>query len=176
MTKALSNDVVSLRAPEPEDLECLYSWENDSDQWINGSTLVPFSRFSLRQHIENAGRDIFETKQLRLMIVDVSSNKTVGVIDLFEFEPHHKRAGVGILIAPTFQQKGFATQALNVLKHYVFSVLHLNQLHAVVSCQNLASQKLFQHCSFIQAGVLQKWNYTSVGFEDVIVYQCINEL
>lgn len=176
MNKALCNDAVLLRAPEPEDLDCLYRWENDSNQWVNGSTLVPFSRFTLRQHIEQAGTTIFETKQLRLMVVDVSTNQTVGVIDLFEFEPHHKRAGVGILIDAAHQQKGYATQALSVLKHYAFAVLQLKQLHAVVSCTNTTSQKLFQHSGFIQAGILQKWNCTQDGFEDVVVYQCLNSL
>ena len=38
----LSNETVSLRAPEPEDLELLYHWENNPEWWGLGNTLAPY--------------------------------------------------------------------------------------------------------------------------------------
>ena len=43
--KWLENDTIRLRALEPEDLDLLYAWENDTSLWEFGSTLVPYSRY-----------------------------------------------------------------------------------------------------------------------------------
>lgn len=69
MSKLLQDDTILLRALEPEDLDILYEWENDTDLWKYGSSLSPFSRFALRQYLVYAQQDIYQTKQLRLMIV-----------------------------------------------------------------------------------------------------------
>jgi len=47
----LSYGKVRLRSLEPEDLELLYLWENDPSIWKVSNTLVPFSRFILRQYL-----------------------------------------------------------------------------------------------------------------------------
>jgi diamine N-acetyltransferase len=172
MDRLLSNDRISLRAMEPEDLDCLYRWENDDRLWAFGSTLAPFSRYVLRQYIENASQDLFEAKQLRLMIVEASSDIPIGTIDLYDFDPFHLRAGIGILIDADHQKKGFAGEALSVLKGYAFKFLKMNQLYAFIPAMNIASQHLFRRSGFIEAGLLRKWNKASEGMEDVYVYQC----
>ena len=66
--KQLSNDKVVLRALEPEDVELLYGWENDSDLWQVSNTLAPFSKYVLTQFIESQMQDIYQTRQMRLVI------------------------------------------------------------------------------------------------------------
>ena len=51
--KYLSGTNIHLRALEPEDLDILYHSENDSSLWQYGSTLVPYSRFTLREYLQN---------------------------------------------------------------------------------------------------------------------------
>ena len=99
MKSFLSNDTITLRAIEPEDIELLFSWENDPEIWEVSHTLVPYSKYILALYIKNADKDIYESKQLRLMI-DTADGKTIGAIDLFDFEPYHSRVGVGLLILP----------------------------------------------------------------------------
>ena len=55
-TRFLEDEVIRLRALEPEDLELLYRWENDSALWEFSSTLAPFSRYLLKEYIENAAQ------------------------------------------------------------------------------------------------------------------------
>ena len=43
---------VQLRALEPEDLEFVYAIENDADYWHLGNTIVPFSKFALKEYLE----------------------------------------------------------------------------------------------------------------------------
>ena len=87
MADQLKNNLVRLRALEPEDVDILYRWENDIDVWKVSNTIAPFSKYILRQFIENQKYDIYETKQLRLIIEALETQKPVGTIDLFDVLP-----------------------------------------------------------------------------------------
>lgn len=60
----LQNKTVCLRAPEPEDLELLYSWENNPEWWEIGNTLAPYSRYLLKEYIAESHRGIFDLETI----------------------------------------------------------------------------------------------------------------
>lgn len=170
----LENELIRLRALEPSDIDVLYSWENNTENWLISSTVVPFSRNILEQYILNSHEDIFSAKQLRLIITDkFRNNKIVGAIDLFDFDPLHKRAGIGILIDPQERGKGFGFLALEQLKVYCFSVLHVHQLYANILSSNTISLSLFQKCNFEIIGTKKDWVYSPYGWFDECLLQCI---
>jgi diamine N-acetyltransferase len=167
---------ISLRAVEPEDLEILYSWENDSSYWILSSTVTPFSRYTLKRYIENSHRNIYESGQLRLMIDHNVSNTTVGTIDIFDFDPFHRRAGLGILIAnKESRRKGLASMALTCLIQYCFTTLHLHQLYCNILSNNKPSLELFAKHGFREIGIKKEWIKTADGFIDEHLLQLIND-
>lgn len=94
----LKGNTIYLRALEPEDLEFVYAIENDESIWEVSNTQTPYSRFLIRQYLENAQQDIYEAKQLRLAICKNGTPEAIGLIDLFDFDPRNQRAGVGIVI------------------------------------------------------------------------------
>ena len=51
MTMIAGKPQVRLRALEPEDLDILYRYENDSSLWEVGTTIAPFSRKQLYDYI-----------------------------------------------------------------------------------------------------------------------------
>lgn len=169
----MQNEQLLLRAPEPEDLDLLYAWENDPNGWENGITLAPISRFSIREHILEAGKNIYENGQTRLIIELKSDHKPIGVVDLFDFDPHHKRAGVGILIDVAYRRKGMAKKALQLLEEYAFNHLILNQLYCLISENNLGSKRLFESVGFQQSGLLKNWINRAGHHQSVVIYQCL---
>ena len=164
-----------LRALEPEDLEFLYQIENNETFWEVSHTQAPFSKFLLKQYLENAHLDIFEAKQLRLLIENASTKEQIGLIDLFDFNPQHKRAGVGILIHPEYQKNGFASDALSILIKYSFSHLNLHQLYANITSDNSKSISLFTKHNFNKIGLKKDWILSDGNFKDEILYQLIKE-
>ena len=113
----LENDAVRLRALEPNDVDLLYVWENDMDVWRVSTTIAPISRKALADYIKHSGLDIYQAKQLRLVIEDKGDSLTsVGLIDLFNFDPFHRRAEVGLLVArQSDRHRGYATNALMLM-------------------------------------------------------------
>lgn len=176
--KVLQGKFICLRAPEPEDLELLYLWENDTGIWQLGNTLTPFSRYILKQFIESANQDIYEVKQTRFMIdlaLSDSTKKTIGTIDLFDFDPYNNRAGIGILIADTTERgKGYASDALDTLIQYAFEILKIHQLFCNVTIDNLLSLNLFKNKGFTVIGEKKDWIRNSNGWIGEYTLQLIN--
>lgn len=169
----LSNSILRLRALEPEDLDMLYLWENSAPLWIHGNSLSPYSRMALRQYInETQQTDIYESKQLRLVIELIEDKSAVGVIDLYDFDIRNRRAGIGILVDPAYRGKGYASQSLVIVQEYAFSFLALHQLYAHILESNEISLHLFAKAGYKQTGILKDWVQVKKGiFENVHIVQ-----
>ncbi len=172
--KMLEGKKVLLRALEPEDLDFLYKTENNTDFWEVSHTITPFSKYILQQYIANSHLDLFEAKQLRLIIQPIDNSNPVGMIDLYDFNPIHKRAGVGIVILKEAQNKGFASEALQLLVRYSFTILEIHQLYANVGIDNIASQHLFEKHAFKKIGVKKDWLFSNGSYKDELFYQLIS--
>lgn len=173
MKSYLSNDTITLRAIEPEDIELLFSWENDPEIWEVSHTLVPYSKYILALYIKNADKDIYESKQLRLMI-DTAQGKTIGAIDLFDFDPYHSRVGIGLLIHNCEDRsKGYATAALELLISYCFNKLNIHQLYVNIETGNKISLQLFEKHGFNICGTKKEWLLTDSGWKDELMLQLI---
>jgi diamine N-acetyltransferase len=167
---------VNLRALEPDDVEVLYAWENDRSIWHLSNTITPFSRFTLEQYVLNAGQDIYATRQLRMMIDLIEpreETRSIGSVDLFDFEPSHQRAGVGILLLEAFRGKGYASEALDLLINYAFDVLQLHQLFTNIATNNTESIRLFESKGFQFIGTKKEWNRSRNKWQDESMYQLI---
>ncbi len=168
---------IKLRALEPTDVDILYHWENDDKIWHLSNTVTPFSRFDLEQYVISSQQDIFTTKQLRLMIdkIDKGNQKvTIGSIDLFDFDPANKRAGIGILIEKEERRKGYAAEALELLLEYCFKILHLHQVYCNITINNTSSLNLFKKYNFVIIGIKKEWLHIRDEWVDEHILQLIN--
>ena len=157
----LQGKSIYLRALEPEDLEFVYAIENDESIWEVSNTQTPYSRFLIRQYLENAHQDIYEAKQLRLVICKNEDFEAIGLIDLFDFDP--RNSGIG-------------TEALDLLIQYAFTKLNLHQLYANIDLENEVSLALFTNFGFQNIGIKKQWNLINGRYKDEALFQLINNL
>ena len=160
----------SLRLLEPSDLDFLERIENDTRLWKYSNTTKPFSNEVLKIYIQNAKQDIVDAGQQRFVIVDSDSNK-LGLIDLFDYEPKHARAAVGVVIIEEFRGKGYAKEGLRLLEENVIQKLNLHQLYAGVSIENNPSRALFKAAGYIETAVKKDWSYYENQFHNEIIVQ-----
>jgi len=171
----LTGNTIYLRALEPEDLEFVYHVENNEKIWEVSNTQTPYSRFLIKQYLENAHQDIYEAKQLRLVICKKDSNKAIGLIDLFDFDPKNHRAGIGILIEkPDERGNGFGYESLELVINYSFTHLNIHQLYANISSNNEVSLKLFAKFGFQKIGIKKDWHFSQGKYHDEVFVQLIN--
>ena len=164
----------AIRTREPEDIEPLYQWENDYQLWSVSGTTAPFSREVLRNFIVNQKFDIYATRQARFIIATINDSRAIGTIDLFDFEPQHLRAGIGILIyAESDRRMGYATEALQIIERYAIEVLNMHQLYCNIMANNIASLTLFTSAGYNEIGRKPEWNKTQNGWQDEIIFSKI---
>jgi len=172
----LQTNLCYLRALEPEDLDFIYQIENDETVWEISQTITPYSRFLIKEYLENAHKDIFEVKQQRFVICTFK-DEPVGLIDVFDFDVKNKRAGVGVLIYGEENiGKGYGTDALKMVVNYCFKHLDLHQIYCNISEDNLPSKKLFESKNFKPIGLKKDWIYSNGTYKNEYLYQLINHV
>ena len=173
----LSGPNLQLRALEPHDIDLLYEWENDTSIWKVSNTLTPFSKFQMEEYVLSSQNDIFISRQLRLMIdlvAPIDLKKSVGTVDLFDFDPFHFRAGVGIMIRKAGRNKGYAREAMEIMIRYAFDTLRLHQLYCNISPENKSSLHLFEKLGFTRCGVKRDWINDGTQWNEEWMFQLIN--
>jgi len=163
--------MVHLRALESSDLDLLYKWENDDRVWFSSNNTRPISKQTLQFFIDSIN-DIYTDKQVRLVIMHQSV--PVGCVDLFDFEPLHQRAGVGIMIDQNHEGKGLASEALKELQNYAFNQLGLHQLYCNISQNNKRSIQLFERAGFTHTATRKEWVKQGKNWYDQFLFQCFN--
>ncbi len=161
----LSVDNICLRALEPEDLSLLLQWENNPQYWTVSQQRVLYSEFLMKQYLLEAGRDPWEVRQLRLMIV--KDDQSIGLLDFFDFEPDHNRGAIGVLIGSENNRgKGTAAKALKLFIEYLFPTFQLEQVYAEIASNNASSLRLFQKAGFVETGIRKNWYRQADQFLD----------
>jgi diamine N-acetyltransferase len=100
----------------------------------------------------------------------------VGFIDLFDFEPKHRRVGVGIVIFNSADRnKGYASETLSMVASYAFTHLKVHQLYANISEDNDVSIKLFEKLGYELVGAKKDWIISENGYKNELLYQLIHD-
>lgn len=166
------NGTLRLRALEPTDLDLLYAWENDATVWAASHTAAPYSRQVLWQYLENYTADIYQSRQLRLMI-ELNDGTAVGTVDFFHYDPLNNRAELGLLIAPEHRGHGYGRMALQLACDYASQHIGMRQLYVYIRADNTACLQLFIDFGFEQAGLLRSWVKRGRNYHDVAVLQLL---
>lgn len=173
MKKIISNDIVTLRSLEATDLNVLHQWENDTRLWTVSNIMAPSPKSYLWQYLQNYDSDIYNTRQLRLMITLTESGEPVGTVDLTSFDPFNNRAEFGIMIDQAHEGKGIGDAALRLTISYVRDYLGLSQIYALVPVNNTICIALMKKHGFVTAGVLKKWINHGTEIHDVEMMQLV---
>lgn len=173
LTMFAQSENIILRAAEPQDAKLIYNWENDQEIWKVSETYMPYSMYQIEEFLLN-NNDLFSVRQLRIMIEKKSGRNCIGCIDIYDFDPIHLRAGIGILIQKEYRKLGYAKEALELIINYCFNVLLLKQLYCLIDILNTDSINLFRKIGFQQCGHRKDWIKTNNGFIDELEFQYIN--
>lgn len=167
---------IFLRAMEPEDLELLYTIENDSSLWDVGTNRSFFSRYALRRYLSEQPADIFQSGDLRLTICRRTDARPVGLVDLTGFNPIDSRAEVGIALLREARGRRYGTEAIARLEEFATGQLRIHQLYAYISKENNpVCRQLFLSAGYQEVAVLPDWHFLRDDYEDVSLFQKIFE-
>lgn len=166
---------VVIRAMEPSDVDVILAWENDVETWKDGSVnYKPLSKADIQRFVDNSGLDIYQERQMRLMIDEAKTRKTVGCVDLFDFDPFSLHANIGILIDKRYRRNGYALSAIRWIVDYAFDVLGVRALCATMVSSNEISRQLFEKSGFEFVGTRHDWIRVGNEMADELIFEKLN--
>ena len=139
---------ILLRFLKLEDLDFLYSIENNINYFEFSDNPQFYSKTVLREYIKNSDTSISTYNQLRFVIE--YKKKAIGLIDLFDYDFKTKSAGIGIIVKEEFQNLNFGSESLDLLISFAWEDLDLLSLYANINSDNTRSIKLFEKFGFIK--------------------------
>jgi len=160
-----------LRALETSDIEVLLEWENHPEQWEVSLRNTPYSRTVLEQYITAAAADFWEIGQVRFVLCEAGNDRPLGLVDVFDASPIHKKAEVGILIDSKLRGTGLGSCALKLIQAWARDFAMLDQLYAQVFSENHAALRAFAKADFVEIGRWIRWIKTPKGEQDVTLLQ-----
>lgn len=159
----LEDEIIRLRAVEPDDTKQLWDIETDSDQWRENGMMAPYSMHNLREYAEHYDADPIRSGQLRLIMElkkedsGEMSRQIAGIVDLYDISPTGRTAFVGIYVLKERRRRGLATRALHLTEEYCRLLLNLRMLGVKISGSNMPSRGLFEKSGFNKVGELKGW-------------------
>lgn len=172
----LEDDLLRLRAVEPEDAEMMWSVESDSSQWRENGMMAPYSQRNLREYAESYDADPIRAGQLRLVaeFKDPAASdrreRFTGLADLFDISPVGRTAFVGIYVREACRGKGYATRMLGMLEQYSLLLLNLRILAGKVSETNASSRRMFERAGYTLQGELKDWLLNGPDTHSLLIY------
>lgn len=162
-------DIGILRAPERSDLRWLQKLENDPNLWYLGFSKEPFNTEVLELYLNQQPGSLMRDGQLRMILEN--EGQPAGALDLYDYDPFARKAGVGIVLDDQHRGKGWASQAMRSFEKYVFGTLGLHSLFAMVPKGNQPSIQLFEGLGYKKIGELEDWVLHDGIFESAVMYQ-----
>jgi diamine N-acetyltransferase len=162
--------LVQIRSLEPNDATTLYLWDNNPDLWHVSESPGPVSLHILQQMCSDGPQALLEHGQQRWMIE--ANGKPIGTVELFDYQPKHLRAGVGILIgSPENRNRGYGLLALEKVLQLGFEVFGITNFWATIGVSNTASSHVFLKSGFQQVGIWKQWYFQKNNWEDAAMFQ-----
>ena len=162
----------SLRALEPEDLELLYTIENDSDTWDICSARVNYSRYAIKQYLAQQPQEITTAGEVRLVITDSDTGEAVGLIDLTNYSATNRSAEIGITLLKEHRGKGYGRAAIKAMEQYAKEAANLRMIYAhTLADRNSVAKNLFLHSNYIPVAVLPEWHFCHGEYVDLTVFK-----
>lgn len=163
---------VTLRALEPEDLELLYTIENDTEVWEVSSSRVNYSKFAIKKYLAEQPQEIAVAGEVRLAITDRDSKKAIGVIDLTNYSATNRSAEIGISLLKSERGKGYGQAAIKEIEQYAKAHLNMRMLYAYTSADSTSAGKnLFLACKYIPVATLPEWYFSNGEYIDLTIFK-----
>ncbi|WP_144212496.1 spermidine N1-acetyltransferase [Shewanella donghaensis] len=158
----MSHDI-KLRALERTDLRFIHQLNNNRtimSYWFE----EPYESFDELEELY--GKHIHD-KTERRFIVENDLSQTIGLVELVEINTIHRSAEFQIIIAPSFQGKGYARTLIRKALNYAFTILNLHKVYLHVAIENERAIHLYEKCGFREEGHLVKEIFINGKYCDV---------
>jgi RimJ/RimL family protein N-acetyltransferase len=165
---------VNLRVMEREDVDFLVECRNDMDFW---GEYIPvgdqISKAEWLKYFDNPSNLAILTES-KTFIVQKKDGTKIGLIN-HRLNLPYKWMEIGYSFVPSEREKGYGTEAVQLMVDYLFLSKELARIHAVADVRNKASQRVLEKVGFQREGTMRKCVYNRGEQRNYYLYSILRE-
>lgn len=162
-----------IRKLEMRDLEPMYEWMHDESVTANLQTdFAHFTKEKVEKFIRDAMEQDNDSENVHYAIVD-ENDEYMGTISLKNINTKDKNAEYAIVTRKIAHGRGYAKQATKDIIRVGFEELGLEKIYLYVSVQNIAANKFYKKCGFVEEGIFRKHLMIQGKLEDICWYSIL---
>jgi RimJ/RimL family protein N-acetyltransferase len=166
----LSDGDVSVRLYAEQDIpEILIAYQDDPELHVRFGFDRPPSGAQLGTQSEVAPAERAAGERLRLTIVETGSEVCRGRISVHHFDWDHRRAEIGVWLAPQVRGRGWAPRALRLAAVWLFDTCGIERLELLTTPDNEAMLRAATAAGFTREGVLRGYVRYRRRRQDLVV-------
>lgn len=121
-------------------------------------------------------QEIYDEKdEITWGAVKKDDNKLIGYCCLGDFQEGPRSCEIGYGFNREYWNKGYGTEAVNVLVKYAFEEMNINRIVGTVTLGNEASIKVLKKVGFQQEGIFRKRTFMKGEFVDDVILAILME-
>ncbi len=109
-----------------------------------------------KEYIKECKKNILENKSYVLGIYKKNTNEFVGTIGFFDLDDENKSGEIGFWIARNYWNRGYMTEAVSLMTHFIFKVLKYHRICAHFHELNKAVERVLSKAGYKKEGELKE--------------------
>jgi RimJ/RimL family protein N-acetyltransferase len=164
--KKLIGEKCYLSPMSMKDVEQYTEWLNDFDVTVN---LVLFERVISVENEKDILERMIKSDDFVFAIVDKEKDELIGNCGLHRIDSVDRKAEFGIFIGnKEYWNKGYGTEATNLILDFAFNGLNLNNIMLEVYAYNKAAIHVYEKCGFTIIGKRRQARFIGGEYHDVV--------
>lgn len=167
---------IRFRAPEQSDLSLFVKWLNDPEVKHGLAIYLPLSMAQEEKWFEKMLERPQNEQPMTIEVLQGENWVPIGNLGLFNFDQRARSAELGIMIGnKAYWNKGYGTEALQLLLKHSFETLNLNRVMLRVYQNNPRAIRSYEKCGFRHEGAMRQAHYQEGTYHDVLIMGILRE-
>lgn len=163
----LQDDILGLRAPEPEDTEAYLAFRNDLGAV---GDLIGFVRGVPAHKVRDWIAGINNRDTVTLTAVLRSDQRPIGYVNVDSFEPVSSTCELGLAIFSAQDRgKGYGRRIIELTLGYLHDWLNIRKVSMRVLSNNTAAVALYKMCGFEIEGTLKEQYFIDGAYRSALI-------
>jgi RimJ/RimL family protein N-acetyltransferase len=159
-----------LRRFRPSDAATLSAYRSDPDVARYQSWSAPYPLEEARATIAGlAGGDPSQPGWFQYAVERAGDKAHIGDVGV-DLKENRRQAEIGFTLAPAYQGKGYAAEAVRGVLTDLFEVRGLHKVSAEADARNKASARLLERVGFVREGLLRQHTWIKGEWTDDLLY------
>ncbi|WP_162059586.1 GNAT family N-acetyltransferase [Undibacterium sp. KW1] len=115
-------------------------------------------------------------EQVETFLIIDENEKIIGRVFHFKTVPYFNSREIGYgMFVKNLHGKGIMTEAVKLLRNYLFSTMLINRLEIHMNIDNIASEKVAINCGFQKEGVARGATFSRGKHRDIAMYALLRD-